>query len=210
VTTSALIVRRARFSIEEPWMPPANAASTALRDATTGSDPRLPTRVIPYYDESCLNVVFAARDDEIRSTHRQHDDPLYEEDVFEVFLAPMRLTEYFEIEVNPIGTTFDARVESPDGHRATMRVDLGWECRDLFAAVRVTREQDDLSVDTILRIPFASLGRAMPVPGEEWRSNFYRIDRHARQGDEFSAWQPTGKAPADFHVPAAFGRLLFE
>src|SRR5436190_2234315 len=35
------------------------------------------------------------------------------------------------------------------------------------------------------------------------------IDRHSRHGDEFSAWQPTMKTPADFHVTAAFGVLRF-
>ena len=49
-----------------------------------------------------------------------HDEPIWKEDVFEVFVAPQGLTPYFEIEVNPLGTTFDARIDSPDGERATM------------------------------------------------------------------------------------------
>ena len=43
---------------------------------------------------------------------------------------------YYELEVNPLGTTFDARIDSPDGVRATMRADLSWTCNGLFAAVR--------------------------------------------------------------------------
>jgi hypothetical protein len=60
----------------------------------------------------------------------------------------------------------------------------------------------------VIRLPFDSLGWR-PTAGDEWRGNFFRIDRSARHGDEFSAWQPTLKAPADFHVAAAFGALRF-
>ena len=63
------------------------------------------------------------------------------------------------------------------------------------------------STDTILRIPFACMDAA---PKNEWRANFFRIDRSRAHGDEFSAWQPTLANPADFHVAAAFGRLRFE
>jgi hypothetical protein len=66
-----------------------------------------------------------------------------------------------------------------------------------------------MSIDTIVRIPFSSVGRATPGDGETWRGNFFRIDRHPDHGDEFSAWQPTLKNPADFHVAAAFGALRF-
>jgi hypothetical protein len=66
-----------------------------------------------------------------------------------------------------------------------------------------------MSVDTVIRIPFAGLGRATPVAGETLRANLFRIDRHPEHGDEYSAWQPTRKDPADFHVAAAFGTLRF-
>jgi hypothetical protein len=53
------------------------------------------------------------------------------------------------------------------------------------------------------------LGRPTPVAGETWRANFFRIDRHPELGDEYSAWQPTMRSPADFHVGEAFGTLKF-
>ena len=91
-----------------------------------------------------------------------------------------------------------------------MHADRGWTCDGLFAAIRKTIESDGTtSTDTLLRIPFAALDRGAPEDGETWRANFYRIDRHPRFGDEYSAWQPTWKVPADFHVPAAFGTLRF-
>jgi hypothetical protein len=193
------------FSIEEPWAIPSACVPAALTRATDGGAPRLATTVAAYYDDDFLTVVFDAEDDEIVATYLGHDEPLWEEDVVEIFLAPEGLTPYFEFEVNPLGTTFDARIDSPDGVRATMKTDLAWTCDGLFVALR---RDDGKRVQTVIRIPFASL-KKHPNAGDEWRANFFRIDRSATHGDDFSAWQPATKTPPDFHVTAAFGTLRF-
>jgi hypothetical protein len=203
---NVMVVPFAPFSIEDPFAVPRGCERVPLRLAINGAVPRQVTTIAAYFDEAHFNVVFSGVDDAIVATHLEHDAPLYEEDVVEVFLAPSKLTEYFEIEVNPLGTTFDARIESPDGVRATMRTDLAWTCDDLFAAVR----RDGDLFDVVLRIPFAALGAHEPADGEEWRANFFRIDRSSEGGTEFMAWQPTLRNPADFHVAAAFGTLRFE
>lgn len=204
-----LAVPRAAFDIEEPWTAPAGCALVQLRLATDASAPRLATTVAVWYDGEHLSVLFSAADDHVVATHLRHDAPLYEEDAVEVFLAPERLSDYYEFEVNPRGATFDARIHSPDGVRATMQVDRGWDCGGLFAAVRkIIEPSGELTIDTLLRLPFASLGRSAPAAGEEWRANFFRIDRHPG-GDQFSAWQPTLRVPADFHVTGVFGVLRF-
>ena len=205
-----LAVRRAAHSVEDPWQPPANAEAVRLVRATDGAAPRLATTVFAWYDEEALSILFAAADDHVVANYTAHDDPLYEEDVVEVFLAPSRLTEYYELEVSPLGILFDARLESPDGVRATMTTDLAWTCEGLVAPVRkVVDAGGAMTLDTLLRIPFASLAVAVPSPGDTWRANFFRIDRHP-DGDELTAWQPTLKTPPDFHVAAAFGTLQFE
>ena len=150
-----------------------------------------------------LCVRFDGKDDGVVATYTGHDEPLWKEDVFEVFLSPRQNpTVYYEFEVNPLGTLFDARVASPDLRRATMRVDAAWECPG-FAA-RVTRNPARWSAS--LRIPLAPLCPGSPP--STWRANFYRIDRGAR--DEFSAWSPTLADPPDFHLPERFGVLRFE
>jgi len=210
MSTETLAVPRAAFDIEEPWGTPAQTAPFRLRRATDAAAPRLATNVVVWYDDNYLSVLFSAADDHVTATHLLHDAPLYEQDVVEVFLAPEGLVDYYEIEISPRGTVFDARVHSPDGVRATMKVDRDWNCEGLFAAVRQIVESDGVtSIDTLARIPFAALGRKTPKPNEEWRANFFRIDRHPQFADEFSAWQPTLLVPADFHVTSAFGVLRF-
>lgn len=208
---NALRVTRAAFDISDPWQVPEGAAWASLLRSTDGRAPRLATRVAATWDQAALTFLFSGSDDLVVATHRDHDAPLYEEDVVEVFLAPLATTQYFEIEVNPLGTTFDARITSPSGVRATMTAELGWTCERLFAAIARTKIADgpDAQVLTVIRIPFASLGVGVPATGEEWRGNLFRIDRHP-SGDEFSAWRPTFRVPADFHVAAAFGVMRFE
>ena len=201
---ATLSVPRAAFSIEEPWAVPPGVTPVSLRRATDGQPPRLTTDVSLWWDDVFLNVLFRGEDDGVVATHLEHDAPLYEEDVVEIFAAPSGLTRYFEIEVNPLATVFDAIIHSPDGVRGTMRGEPEWTCRGLFRAAMRTPE----SFATIMRIPFASL-EAVPVAGDRWRGNLFRIDRQPAHGDEFSAWQPTFKTPADFHVAAVFGSWQF-
>ena len=200
-----LDVPRADFSLEEPWDIPRECTRVTLRRATDATAPRLTTTFAAYFDDEYLTLVFIGEDDRVVATHFEHDAPLYEEDVVEAFLAPARIEEYFELEVSPRGTTFDARLESPDGVRQTMKTDRAWTCEGLVAAVRLT----DTAFETVMRIPFRALGRATPQTGETWRANFFRIDRHPGAGDDYSAWSPTMKTPADFHVAHAFGTLRF-
>jgi hypothetical protein len=209
-TGITLRVRRAAFSSEEPWAVPDGCAAVRFRCATDGGTPRLATTLAVYYDGEALYLLFSMDDDEIVATHLEHDAPLYEEDVVEAFLAPERITEYFELEVNPLATTFDARIHSPDGVRQTMRTDLAWNCLGLTPFVFRETHDGHITAATLLRIPFAALGRSTPAAGESWRANFFRIDRSPTHGDEYSAWQPTMKTPADFHVTAAFGVVTFE
>ncbi|HYI12887.1 MAG TPA: carbohydrate-binding family 9-like protein [Thermoanaerobaculia bacterium] len=205
-----LIVPWVPFDSEEPWSTPAAVMPVRLRRATDAAAPRLSTSISLWYDDQALTVLFSCADDHVVATLNTHDAPLYEEDVVEAFLAPETLTRYFELEVSPRGTIFDARIDSPDGERRTMHADRGWTCDNLFAAVRaVTESKGDTTLDVVMRIPFISLGRGIPQEGESWRANFFRIDRHPHHGDEYSAWQPTMRQPADFHVPAAFGTLRF-
>jgi hypothetical protein len=201
-----LVVPFAQFAIEEPWAVPDVCERVILRRATDGTAARQETTAAVYFDDEILTIVFSGADDRVVATHLRHDAPLYEEDVVEVFLAPSAIEEYFEIEVNPLGTTFDARIESPDGVRSTMRTDLAWDCDGLFAAVRRIA---GATLDVVIRVPFAALGRRTPADGESWRGNLFRIDRHPVAGDEFLAWEPAMRTPADFHVPAAFGTLRF-
>jgi Carbohydrate-binding family 9 len=174
-----------------------------LRDARDGGEPRLSTSVRVGWREGVLLVRFDARDAGVVATLTKRDAPLWTEDVLEVFLSPEdppRL--YYEFEVNPLGVLFDARVESPDLSRATMKVEPAWTCPGFSARVR----RGPATWSALLRIPLSPMTPAT-IPSL-WRANFYRVDRG--QPDEYSAWSPTFTDPPDFHVPERFGFLSFQ
>ncbi len=175
-----------------------------LLDARTAKAPRLSTALRVGLRGRILCVRFDGRDDGVVATYTGHDDPLWKEDVFEVFLAPGAdaPTAYYEFEVNPLGALFDALIESPNKGREGMRIGTEWDCPG-FAA-RVSRKESRWSAS--IRIPLDGLCSAGEAdPRRDWRAAFYRIDRGTP--DEFSAWSPTLRDPAEFHVPERFGVL---
>ena len=114
IRRAMLVIPRGEFSIEEPWAIPSECRPVALRRATDGDAPRLSTNLFTYYDDEYLTLIFRADDEDVVATMYEHDEPLWQEDVVEAFLA-LDGTTYYELEVNPLGTTFDARGDSPDG-----------------------------------------------------------------------------------------------
>jgi hypothetical protein len=181
-----------------------------------GSGPAVQqTAVRLAWNERALHVRFDCEDRDAWGTFTRRDDPLYQEEVVEVFLSPGAAdpARYFEFEVSPLGTLFDATVWNPDSKRATMEVDPGWDCPDIGWKAGAGSSSENWWAT--LEIPWAALlpdfpGRPLP---ETWRANFYRIERPRHPAGslpEFSAWSPTLTSPAEFHQPARFGRLSLE
>jgi len=199
---------------EAVWSKAESLGDFLLADGS--GKPQLPTEVKACWDDKNLYLAFVAIDTDIWGTMLNRDDPIYNEEVVEAFLGSCGdVTRYFEFEFSPHNTVFDAKIECPEsGDRRFMKADTDWNCKGLESAVQVVGTLDDRSdVDerwTVeVALPFAEIGREgrPPADGEEWRANFYRIDR-ADKG-EFSCWSPTKADPPNFHVPARYGVLKF-
>lgn len=174
--------------------------------AEDGAAPEQPTRVRLAWDDEALLVRFECQDRDAWGTFSRRDEPLYEEEVVEVFLAPGEddPTRYFELEVSPLGTLFDAVIHNPTGRRAEMTAELAWDCPGLVWNTGRSGERQDWWAELALPWP-ALVGSAAPPP--RWRANFFRIERPRDGAAEFSAASPTFARPADFHRPEKFGRL---
>jgi len=159
------------------------------------------------HDQENLHIHFECDDTDIWGTHHERNDPLYEEECVEIFIAPDDADPitYFEIEVSPLNTIFAARIHNPNSRRSDMSADLDWPCEGLQTETHVDKANDRWSVKIF--IPLSSLTDGGKIP-TLWRANFFRIDR-PRDGSphEFSAWSPTMKTPPDFHQPKSFGLL---
>ncbi len=162
-----------------------------------------------------LAVRFDCADRTVWGTFTERDEPLWQEEVVELFLAlgPEDPRRYFEFEVSPRGVLFDARVDNPTGKRGDMTVETDWNCPGIRWGAGSTDllhpsgEGQDWWAALVL--PWAALVSPSEAiaPPETLRANFYRIERPPGAVPEFSAWSPTLADPPDFHQPARFGFL---
>ena len=161
------------------------------------------------WDDEYLYIAFSCVDNDIWGTYTKRDEPLYLEEVVEVFLNPTNdLRHYFEFEVSPRNVIWDGRIiHTGDRYKGDTR----WDATGLRTGVRVVGTLDDRtdidqSWTVEMAIPFFSIAKT-PVDGERWRGNLYRIDRG--KVVEHSCWSPTASETPAFHVPWRFGHLVF-
>jgi hypothetical protein len=126
---------------------------------------------------------------------------LWDRDVCEIFIAPrpQRVEEYFEFEVAPTGEWLDVAVNLTSGTRQS-----DWKFNSHMTTA-ATIEEDRVSM--AMRIPWS---RSIPQPqaGDRWRVNLFRcVGKDPNRG--YLSWQPTRTPEPLFHVPQAFGWLIF-
>ena len=172
-----------------------------------GSGPAIQQTVVRLgYNRQALFVRFDCQDHDIWGTFKERDDPIYDEEVVEVFLSPGDTApiDYYEFEVSPNGVLLDLTAHNPMGDRTHLKVDFGWNCDGL--RWQAGRDDERHHWWAVLAIPWASIGAYYGRPAA-WRANFYRIERPGNAPPEFSCWSPTMVIPPDYHRPAYFGVL---
>jgi len=179
----------------------ADAPTTFFRHDWQGKPLAGPqsTRVQLLRGANQLYLLFICKYDTLSTYDRASSEtdiwPLWERDVVEIFLqAPDRagLKSYREVEVAPNGLVLDIAVEVSGKRRI------------------VGESRAKAHIDTEHKVWTAEL--VVPMRGAEdgWRLNLFRVEGQAGSGKPrvHSAWSPTGTGTPNFHVPAAFGRLL--
>jgi len=125
-------------------------------------------------------------------------DQLWDRDVAEAFMQPdsSNPRRYKEFEVSPNGFWIDLDIAPLEKHN----LKSGLTRRVIF--------------DESKKIWTAELGLPMKClaakfdPTRAWRVNFFRVEG-AEEPRFYSAWRPTGTQVPNFHVPEAFGELVF-
>ena len=187
-------------------------AETVTLVETASADPaNQRTEVKVMWDSQSLLVCFEMEDIEPTSPYQNHDDPLYESNVAEMFIDPLGGGRvYYELQVNPNNASFDSLVCN-NIRKAGRRGDKFFGFTDWNpASFRHKSIIKNGSWTVIFSIDFDDLFLARHVPpksGEVWRANFFRIDQTGGE-TQYCAWSPTGVV--DFHNTKAFGHLIFE
>ncbi|MCL4228064.1 MAG: carbohydrate-binding family 9-like protein [Myxococcales bacterium] len=167
---------------EPAW---ATAAGTAaFQTAEGGPEPQGPTSAKITWDDEYLYLFVSAEDDDVKSEFTRHDDPIWKQDVIEVFIdADGNGRGYVELQVSPRNVQFDAWFPTV---RPT--TDLAYSS-GMKTAVNVrgtlnASGDEDQGWDAELAIPHAAVKgldptmavRIPPRPGDVWRFNVVRAD----------------------------------
>ncbi len=189
--------------------------------------PRFRTRMKMLWDDQYLYI--AARMDEphVWATIVQRDEIVFHNNDFEIFIDPDGDTRnYYEIEVNALGTIFDLFLPRTyiDGGPA----DHAWNMPGMRWAVSVQGTLNDArDVDEGWSVEFALPWSAFaekggmqcpPREGDEWRVNFSRVQwRHQVNAGRYQrvsgvkednwVWSPQGVI--DMHRPQRWGVVRF-
>jgi hypothetical protein len=125
-------------------------------------------------------------------------DQLWDRDVAEVFLQPdpSQLRRYKEFEVSPNGFWIDLDIAPGEKH-------------DLKSGMRRRVSLNETAKTWVaeLALPMKCLVERF-YPAAVWKVNFYRVEG-AAEPRFYSAWQATRTVTPNFHVPEAFGELVF-
>jgi cellulose/xylan binding protein with CBM9 domain len=127
---------------------------------------------------------------------------LWDRDVCEIFIAPdpSIVEKYLEFEVAPTGEWLDVAIDLTSGKRES-----DWEFNSqMTTSAKIERDR----VTMAMRIPWNHWIH-QPQQGERWRVNLFRcVGKDPNRG--YLSWQPTCTPEPLFHVPQAFGWLVFK
>jgi hypothetical protein len=193
---------------DEAWK---EATAVVLHGSFDGRPVALRTEARLAYDDTNLYVSFDAEDPDIWGTLLKRDDPIYNEEVVEVFLdANADGRTYNELQVSPHNVIFDAYFPA-----RRQGMDTSWDS-GMKTAVKLLGTIDNPSDrderwTVEMQIPFARLAQVPNVPpkkGDRWRFNMYRLEHLDRRGVEGQSFSPV--FVGDFHALPRFGWLTFD
>jgi len=194
--------------------------------------PTFSTEVKMMWDSQYLYIGAVLEEPHLWGTLKKHDDIIYRDHDFEVFIDPMGDGEqYFEIEINVLGTIMDLFMNKPYKKGGTF--DMGWNTAGIQSKIIANGTiNDNTDIDSgwtlEMAIPFTAISKAQraatPSFNKPWRINFSRVqwtlepdgisyrkklNQNNKPISEHNwVWNPTGVV--DMHVPAKWGYLYFK
>ena len=195
--------------------------------------PSQKTRFKMLWDQSCLHIAAEMEEVDLWATYDQRDMIVFHENDIEVFLDPDGDSKnYFEIEVNVLGTVFDLFLHRT--YREGGPADHGWDAPgmrvgiDVVGSINDPRDRDqswtlELSIpwDNLVPPPDATTNTTWPLlpkPGDVWRVNFSRVQWDLKitdgkyekiEGLREHNWTWTPQWEINMHEPRHWGYLEF-
>jgi hypothetical protein len=188
---------------------------------------RFQTRAKMLWDDEHFYIGAYLSEPHVWGTLTKHDSVIFQDNDFEIFIDPDADNhEYYEIEINALGTEWDLFLRKPyrDGGSAVNE----WEIPGLKTAVHIEgtlndpKDKDD-SWSVEFAIPWKILAEhahrpTPPREGDQWRINFSRVEwQHEVVEGKYGklpgtrednwVWSPQGVI--DMHRPESWGVVQF-
>jgi hypothetical protein len=198
-----------------------------------GPTPRFRTRAKMLWDDTYFYVAAEMEEPHVWGTLRERDSVIFHDNDFEVFIDPDGDThDYYELEVNALGTEWDLLLTKP--YRDSGTAIDSWDIQGLLTGILVIGTLNDPS-DTDrgwsieIAMPWAVLEEcarkpAPPEEGDVWRVNYSRVEWQAEIQDgayvkladpetgrplpeDNWVWSPQGLV--NMHYPEMWGFVRF-
>jgi Carbohydrate family 9 binding domain-like len=193
--------------------------------------PPLATRFKMLWDNHHLYVHAELEEPHLWGTLTKHDEIVYNNNDFEIFIDPDGDThQYYEIEVNILKTIFDLYMDKP--YRNGGKAHINWNAANIQTGIAMNgtlNKPDDTDNNWMLEmaIPFTSLRKDKPTSTPQnntvWRMNFSRVqwdllikdNQYERKKDANHkllpehnwVWSPQGVI--NMHFPERWGYVIF-
>jgi hypothetical protein len=227
-----------RISVDGKLSEPAWAATPWSEpfidiEGDSHPQPRFRTRAKMLWDDEYFYVAVEMDEPDVWGTLTERDSAIFRDNDFEIFIDPDGDThEYYELEVNALGTPWDLMLIKPyrDGGPAIN----AWDIAGLRVGVDVRGtlnrpgdRDDGWTVE--IAMPWKILREAAPdhkapKPGDRWRVNFSRVEWEVDQAEgrytkrlkpgtkdllpeNNWVWSPQGAI--DMHMPERWGYVQF-
>jgi hypothetical protein len=165
------------------------------------------------WDDKNLYAFIEVEDSDVHSQYTKQDDPLWKEDVVELFIdADRNRHGYVELQVNPRNAHFDSWFPQTRGKETHFEWTSGMKSAVQVKGTVDQRGDRDKGWSAEIAIPLADV-KGMdadmkvaipPQVGDRWRLNVVRVDLpKGAEGVSASSWSPI--TIRDFH---ALGRML--
>jgi hypothetical protein len=205
--------------------------SDYFQDISLPVKPLMKTRMKMLWDDQYLYIAAHLEERDLWATLKNHDEIVFQDNDFEVFIDPNNdASNYFEIEINALGTVMDLFMHKTYKRGGPM--DMKWNSNGMLSAVYLkgslnNNTDQDLYWSIEMAIPYSCLQRpnriSQPQIGATWRINFSRVQwQLVPSGSSYVkkknpdgsripeynwVWSPQGII--DMHVPETWGFLKF-
>ena len=164
------------------------------------------------YSNSNLHIYFKAFEDEITARYTQINDPVHKDSCVEFFvnLFPNKTDEYFNFEMNPLGTIHVGFGAVGNRLRLTDEDIQLIEISSTLNKPIVGKYGRDYW-EVYYKIPISLFDKhyKMKFIGEDAKANFYKCGDDSKY-EHYGVWNNVDSPKLNFHQPEYFGDLVFD